>query len=105
MSAARVVRGEAKFATAPGQPMVVWKDRAELPCGCAVLVGIRIDTQEPSLVFTNCEQDGHFDAMVRAREAYVVTLQNPREGVEAVEVAREVLSAAFNLEEHREQPL
>lgn len=65
-----------------------------MACGCAVLVGVRIDRLEPSLVFSNCG-DGHFEAMRRARERYADTLAEPQVGVEAVEVAREVLSAVF----------
>lgn len=103
---ARVVRGASvSLASAAGYPTVMWKDRAEMPCGCAVLAGVRLDNQEAAMVFTNCEAGTHFDLMARARTLYEETLAEPRYGVEAVEVAREVLCSAFNLEEHREQPL
>lgn len=100
MSAATVVRGEqARFASAAGFPTVLWKDRAEMDCGCAVLVGLRLDTQEPAVVFTNCEEGVHFEEMARCRDLYKDSLANPRVGVEAVRVAAELLSRAFNLEE------
>lgn len=99
---AEVVRGEqARFASAAGYPTVLWKDRAEMPCGCAVLVGVRLDLQEPAVVFTNCEDDGHFDTMAVCRDLYAKSLAEGREG-EAVRVAAELLSRAFNLEEARD---
>lgn len=99
MEHAQVVRGpQARLALAPGYPDVLWKDRAEMPCGCAALVGIRIDRGEPAIIFTDCGEE-HLGLMRRARDMYAESLAHAREGVEAVVVACEILSRAFNLED------
>lgn len=101
MREATVIRGEqARFARAAGFPTVLWKDRAEMPCGCAALVGIRLDRQEPAVVFAPCEDEEHFEVMARFRERFAESLEDagPRE---AVRVACELLSATFADEEIR----
>lgn len=90
--------GEVRTAIAPGQPVVLWKDRAEMPCGCAALVGIRIDKQEWAVVASYCADDGHVEQMRRFMELYAASLEERPEDREAVVVAAEILSTAFNLE-------
>lgn len=89
---------DVKTATAPGYPVVLWKDCAEAECGCRILVGIRLDTQESATVASNCDAPGHFKAMCDFNDLMAATLANPQDR-DVVEVACEVLSAAFtNLE-------
>lgn len=92
---ARVVRGtEGRVASAAGYPPVVFKDHAEMGCGCKVLVGIRLDNGEQALIASNCEEDGHFEAMVEFNERFAATLAAP-EDRETVLVVCDVLSATF----------
>lgn len=42
---------------AKGEPTVVGKEFIEVPCGCRVCIGLRMDTREIATVATPCDEE------------------------------------------------
>lgn len=98
-----VVRGtRVQIASAAGYPTVLWKDKVEVPCTCAALVGIRLDRHEWTVVATNCDQEGHYEMMRTFVEGYARLIEDGGGPLDLIEAAAQLLSRAFgydNLEE------
>lgn len=76
-----------------GPPMVRANERAAMPCGCAVYVGVRLDNGEAFLGATACAPE-HEDTMGAFMAAYFDSLAEPQDRP-AVEVADEILTRVF----------
>ena len=85
-------RGNAWTLSAPGQPTVVSIEKVVLPCGCCAYSGIRIDTQEVSMVSIECSPE-HQPVRDRFHELMVESLKNPTKQL-LIEVAKELLEQA-----------
>jgi hypothetical protein len=77
----------------PGPPLTVANERAVMPCGCAVYIGLRMDTHEPTLGATACS-DAHKGKVHAFLAAYHESLDAPSDRP-AVEVADEILTRVF----------
>lgn len=94
MVKARVVKRYAQILVPPPTdgPIVVWKDCAEMPCGCRTVVGIRIDLQEQACVAVPCP--AHAATMARFMDLFRESTNNPQDRP-TVEVAAELMDEAF----------
>lgn len=77
-----------------GEPMVVGKEFVEVPCGCRVCIGLRMDTREIATVATPCGED-HSQLMtefqLRMKESLVEPEDRP-----LVDVVEEMLTGLYD---------
>lgn len=79
-----------------GDPVLVSKERATLPCGCAVYVGLRVDTKEVATAAIPCKSD-HRVLMEQFNSDLAKSLENPTDRL-LVEVVNELLESIFELQ-------
>lgn len=80
----------------PGKPSILAKERAVVPCGCFVAVGLRLDTQEIATTARPCGLE-HEREMALFNSALTESLDEPT-GQPLVEVCDEILTMIFAAE-------
>lgn len=78
--------------SAPGQPIVVSKERVLLPCGCCAFAGLRCDTMEVSMVATECSPE-HKAMRDRFYELMEESMKDPSDR-KLIDVAEELFEKA-----------
>lgn len=76
----------------PGNPPMLVNEAASLPCGCRVLVGLRLDILEAATMAMPCS-GSHVSLMERFNELLRDSLSAPR-SQPLVEVCEELLASA-----------
>lgn len=77
-----------------GEPMVVGKEFVEVPCGCRVCIGLRMDTREVATVATPCCKDHNqmmTEFQLRMQESLVEPEDRP-----LVDVIEDMLTALYD---------
>lgn len=78
---------------AQGEPMVVGKEFVEVPCGCRVCIGLRMDTREIATVATPCGEE-HNQLMTEFQLRMKESLVEPQDRL-LVDVIEEMLEKLY----------
>lgn len=94
---------DTKVISADGYPTLLCRWKVEMPCKCAVWIGIRLDNQEPATAGIPCwglhhermQRFNHHGHMQRFNEEMAATLEHPTDRP-LVDVVEEVLNRTFD---------